>query len=123
MLSNHSSHGIVEENVLINEAKKVFCEINLEGITIFTDSPNLINVNKFKEITENVFIDRTNDPSRVLRKMSLHNAIIASNSIFSIWAGIIGGPKIFRIPSEWTKNESSYKLGLEWIERYEVKLI
>ena len=119
LLETHLMHGILRKEVFIKEAKILTKKFKFDGITIFTDSPSLVNKKDFWEAHRNVQIDETSDPCISLRKMSLHSAIIASNSTFSLWAGLIGTPKIFKIPSNWSPNKSSDNLGLNWLEKYE----
>ncbi len=123
LYKRYNLHGIIKQEILIKEAKKICDKYNLDGITIFTDSPELVKINEFKKIKEMVFIDKSINQCDALRKMSLHNALITSNSSFSLWAGLIGNPEIMRVPSEWFKNQKTDSLGISWIDRYQAKLI
>ena len=50
--------------------------------------------------------------------MSNHKGLVASNSSFSLWAGILGNIKYFSIPYFWMKNVRSSVMGLDNIPRY-----
>ena len=116
--NKHSMHGIIDEKYLFEEAKHQFKENNYNGITIFTDSPNLIDINIFRTLNKNISIDCGGSPIQVFKRMTNHRALIASNSSFSLWAGILGEINNFSIPSYWMKNVKSSYLGLNNIKRY-----
>ena len=118
----HSIHGIIEQNYLLDEAKRVLKKSNFEGITIFSDSPELVDKAMFKKIHHNVIFDRGGEPIEVLKRMANHKGIIASNSTFSLWAGILGDVEYFSIPYFWMKNQKSSLLGLKHINRYRCNL-
>ena len=111
-------HGIIDEKYLFEEAKHQFKENDYNGITIFTDSPNLIDINLFRTLNKNISIDYGGSPTEVFKRMTNHRALIASNSSFSLWAGILGEINNFSIPSYWMKNVKSSYLGLKNIKRY-----
>ena len=104
------------------ETKKQISKIDFEGIRIFSDSPELIDFNVFKNLHKNVKIDEGGDPVDVFKRMSNHKGLIASNSSFSLWAGILGRIKYFSIPYFWMKNVKSSIIGLEHIPRYKCEL-
>ena len=114
----HSIHGIIEQNYLLDEAKLLLKKSCFEGITIFSDSPELIDQKIFKKIHHNIIIDKGGEPIEVLKRMANHKGIIASNSTFSLWAGILGDVEYFSIPYFWMKNQKSSLLGLKHINRY-----
>ena len=118
----HSMHGIIDEKFLVKESEKQFRKQDFDGITIFSDSPELINLNYFKTLNKNIIIDKSVDPILVFKKMANHKGLIASNSTFSLWAGILGEIKNFSIPYYWMKNIKSAILGLEDIHRYECEI-
>ena len=118
----HSMHGIIDEKFLVKESEKQFRKQDFDGITIFSDSPELINLNYFKTLNKNIIIDKSVDPILVFKKMANHKGLIASNSTFSLWAGILGEIKNFSIPYYWMKNIKSAILGLEDINRYECEI-
>ncbi len=115
----HSIHGIILEKFLIKEAKKQLSKNNFTGITIFSDSPELIDINLFIPLHKNLIIDVGGDPIQVFKRMATHKGLIASNSSFSLWAGILGDIKYFSIPYYWMKNVKSSVIGLKNIPRYE----
>ena len=114
----HIMHGIISQNYLVEESKKQISKTDFDGIRIFSDSPELINMKVFKNLHKNVLIDEGGDPIEVFKRMSNHKGLIASNSSFSLWAGILGSIKYFSIPYFWMKNVKSSRMGLEFIPRY-----
>ena len=119
---NHSIHGIILEKYLYDEARKILKKNDFDGITIFSDSPNLIDYKQFSNLHQNIVIDKGGDPREVFRRMLNHKGLIASNSSFSLWAGILGDIKIFSIPSYWMKNIKSDLIGLDKINRFNCKI-
>jgi len=119
---NHSIHGIILEKYLLNEAKKILNENQFDGITIFSDSPNLIDCRKFESLHQNTVIDKGGDTRDVFKRMLNHKGLIASNSSFSLWAGLLGDIKIFSIPYYWMKDIKSDLIGLENINRFNCKI-
>ena len=118
-LSNkHSMHGIIDQKYFLEEAKIQLSKNNYEGIIIFSDSPNLIKKNVFKKLHKNIILDRGGDPVDVFIRMANNKGLIASNSSFSLWAGILGDIDNFSIPYYWMKNIKSSILGLKHIKRY-----
>ena len=118
-LSNkHSMHGIIDQKYFLEEAKNQLSKNNYEGIIIFSDSPNLIKKNVFKKMHKNIIIDKGGDPIDVFIRMANNKGLIASNSSFSLWAGILGDIDNFSIPYYWMKNIKSSILGLKNIKRY-----
>ncbi len=115
----HSIHGIIPEQYFVNEAKKQLTNHNFDGIKIFSDSPELIEINIFKMLHKNIVFDEGGETIEVFKRMANHKGLIASNSSFSLWAGILGDVDYFSIPSYWMKNVKSSILGLEKIKRYE----
>ena len=122
IIKKHIMHGIISQRYLVEEAKKQISKIDFEGIRIFSDSPELIDFNVFKNLHKNVKIDEGGDPVDVFKRMSNHKGLIASNSSFSLWAGILGRIKYFSIPYFWMKNVKSSIIGLEYIPRYKCEM-
>jgi len=114
----HSLHGIIDQKYLFMASKNLLKKKDFSGITIFSDSPELIDLNYFKPLNKNVTIDVGGDPIDVFKRMANHNGLIASNSSFSLWAGILGEINNFSIPYYWMKNVKSSIIGLEDIPRY-----
>ena len=114
----HNFHGTISEKYLADESKKQLSIGNFDGITIFSDSPELIDLNIFRSLHKNLLIDKGGDPIEVFKRMSNHKGLVASNSSFSLWAGILGNIKYFSIPYFWMKNVRSSILGLDTIPRY-----
>ena len=119
---NHSIHGIILEKYLLNEARRILNKNDFEGITIFTDSPNLIDYKEFDNLHQNIVIDKGGDIREVFTRMLNHKGLIASNSSFSLWAGLLGDIKIFSIPYFWMKNIKSDLIGLDKINRFNCKI-
>ena len=118
----HSMHGIIHEKYFLEEAKKLLSENYYEGIKIFSDSPYLIEKEYFKKLHKNVIFDEGGDSSEVFKRMANHKGLIASNSSFSLWAGILGNIENFSIPFYWMKNKKSDLLGLDEINRFNCKI-
>lgn len=114
----HSNHGLILEGCLLNEAKIFLRKIDFEGITIFTDSADQIDISIFGELHSNIKFDEGGNAIDVFKRMANHKGLIASNSTFSLWAGLIGNIKYFSIPDLWMKEIDSYRLGLKEIRRY-----
>lgn len=119
---NHSIHGIILEKYLFDEARRIINKNDFEGITIFTDSPNLIDYKEFYNLHQNILIDKGGDIREVFIRMLNHKGLIASNSSFSLWAGLLGDIKIFSIPYFWMKNIKSDLIGLDKINRFNCKI-
>ena len=115
---NHYIHGIILEKYLYKEARKILKKENFDGITIFSDSPELINKKIFKNLHENIILDKGGNPFEVFKRMINHKGLIASNSSFSLWAGLLGEMDYFSIPYFWMHNIKSELLGLEDINRF-----
>ena len=118
LLKKHTMHGLIHEDYLYKEAEYFFSKRDFDGITIFTDSPYLINKEKFYSLHSNVKIDQGGEAMEVFCRMCNHNSLIASNSTFSLWAGIIGEMENFSIPYYWMKGVKSDLLGLSDLRRY-----
>ena len=69
-----------------------------KGITIFSDSPELIDLTKFRELHKNICIDPGGSAIEVFKRMANHKGLVASNSTFSFWAGILGGINKINFP-------------------------
>lgn len=122
LTEKHSMHGIIHEKYFLEEAKILLSKNNYDGIKIFSDSPDLIQKNIFKILHKNIVIDKGGEPIEVFKRMANNKGLIASNSSFSLWAGILGDIKNFSIPSYWMKNINSSILGLKNIKRYKCTL-
>ena len=118
----HKIHGVINEEFLIKESKKQLLKNEFSGITIFSDSPELIDLKKFEELHTNIIMDHGGKTIEVFKRMANHKGLVASNSTFSLWAGILGGIEYFSIPYYWMKNVNSSLIGLENIYRYQCKL-
>ena len=122
LIKKHKMHGIISQSSLALETKKQISKIDYEGIRIFSDSPELIDLNVFKNLHKNIIIDEGGEPFEVFKRMSNHKGLIASNSSFSLWAGILGNIKYFSIPYFWMKNVKSSIIGLDYIPRYKCEI-
>ena len=103
---------------LIEELQLQLSIESFEGITIFTDSPELIDINMFKNLHNNVVFDKGGNSVEVFKRMLNHKGLVASNSSFSLWAGILGDINHFSIPYFWMRGVKSNTLGLDHIKRY-----
>ena len=118
----HKFHGTISEKYLAEESKKQLSIGNFDGIRIFSDTPELIDLNIFKSLHKNLLIDKGGDPIEVFKRMSNHKGLVASNSSFSLWAGILGNIKYFSIPYFWMKNVRSSVIGFDNIPRYKCRI-
>ena len=50
----HEIHGLISENYLLEESKKQISKEDFDGITIFTDSPKLVDLNIFNSIYSSI---------------------------------------------------------------------
>ena len=114
----HSMHGLVSESSIFEESKRQISKYDFEGVTIFSDSPELIDIDIFKSLHQNIVIDKGGDTIDVFRRMTNHKGLVASNSSFSVWAGLLGNINYFSIPFFWMPDVESSILGLENIRRY-----
>ena len=122
LLKKHSMHGIILDEYLYKEAKIIIKENDYDGITIFSDSINLIDIKKFESLHKNIIIDKGGDPLDVFKRMLNHKGLIASNSSFSLWAGLLGNMDNFSIPYFWMRNIKSELIGLENIKRFDCNI-
>tara|TARA_Y100000589_G_scaffold328302_1_gene372121 strand:+ start:246 stop:1085 length:840 start_codon:yes stop_codon:yes gene_type:complete len=122
LTKKHSIHGVISEKYLYEESKKQIANYDFDGITIFTDSPEFINLDIFKSLHKNIKIDEGGNTLDVFKRMANHKGLIASNSSFSLWAGILGDIDLFSLPYYWMKNVESSLLGLDNIPRYKCLL-
>ena len=114
----YEMHGFISENYLVEESKKLISKEDFDGITIFSDSPDLINLTNFKTLHKNISIDKGGHSIDVFKRMSCHKGLVASNSSFSLWAGLLGDIKIFTLPDFWMRDVKSSVIGLDNIPRY-----
>ena len=117
------NHGLIKEKYLFEEAKIMLSKTDFDGITIFSDSPEMIDIDIFKSLHLKVEIDNTNDDIVLFKKMLNHKGLIASNSTLSLWAGVIGQIKYFSLPKYWMKNVNSDLIGLSYVPRYNCNTI
>ena len=122
LTQKHSMHGIIHERYFLDEARNFLSENYYEGIRIFSDSPELLEKNIFRKLHKNIIIDEGGQPIEVFKRMANHKGLIASNSSFSLWAGILGNIKYFSIPYFWMKNVKSSIIGLDYIPRYKCEI-
>ena len=118
LLEKHSIHGLIDEKYIIKELQFQLSRQSFEGITIFTDSPELIDINKYRDLHRNVVFDKGGNSVEVFKRMLNHKGLVASNSSFSVWAGLLGNINYFSIPFFWMPDVESSILGLENIRRY-----
>lgn len=121
--SLNPNHGLIKEKYLFEEAKIMLSKTNFDGITIFSDSPEMIDIDIFKSLGFKVEIDNTIDTIVLFKKMLNHKGLIASNSTLSLWAGVIGQIKYFSLPKYWMKNVNSDLIGLSYVPRYKCNKI
>ncbi len=119
LLTQHAIHGLVPLDAVINEIKKVISRHQYSGVTIFTDSPELISLEDFSDFKIDIDVDVGGDPVDVMLRMASHCGIIAANSSFSLWAGILGQPNYFSIPEYWMPGVKSSMFNIKNITRYQ----
>jgi hypothetical protein len=115
---NHQLHGLVQMQQILKEVDYSLSNHMFDSITIYTDSPEQIEMKQFSHFEVPVFLDSGGDSIEVFRRMCNSTGIIGANSTFSLWAIILGNPKISSIPYQWNKKQTSYHLGLKNIRRY-----
>lgn len=118
LLPKHKLHGLIREEDQLIEVNRLMMTGKFEGITIFTDSPDLVNISVFKQYCKNVNVDPGGRPHEVLVRMASHGGIVASNSSFSLWAGLLSGDSCFSLPDYWMPGIKSDRLGLSWVRRF-----
>lgn len=118
----HSNHGLIKEKDIYKEARKLLSKKKYSGITIYSDSPDKINVDIFRNLHKKIILDEGGNDFEVFKRMCNHSGLIASNSSFSLWAGILGSIKDFSIPNFWMKNVKSNVIGFDYLHRYECKI-
>lgn len=123
MLAQHQMHGLVPVSAILAEARYALAELNFSGITVFTDSPELPEIEAFGSLGVPLEVDRGGSPIAVFKRLAAHKGIVASNSSFSLWGGLLSESRFFSIPSQWMPNVASYRLGLPGIRRYECTLL
>jgi hypothetical protein len=115
---NHQFHGLVQVQPILNEVDYYLSKHIFDSLTIFTDSPEQIDMKQFSHFGIPVLLDSGGDSIEVFRRMCNSTGIIGANSTFSLWAIILGNPEISSIPYQWNKRQTSYHLGLKNIRRY-----
>lgn len=118
LFAEHHIHGLISIEDLIAEARVALTTFTVSNITIFTDSPDLINIEDFLCLGVPVQLDEGGGAIEVMHRLSSFGGIIASNSSFSLWAGLLGDPIYFSIPQWWMPGVSSDRLQLPGIRRY-----
>lgn len=118
LMVKHRMHGLLAISDLRDEARRALRNGGFDGITVFTDSPELLDKAEFESLGVDVSIDHGGKATDVLTRMASHAGIIASNSSFSLWAGLLGEPRYFSLPRFWMPSIESTRLGLNWVRRY-----
>lgn len=122
LLQKHSMHCIIPVKSLLEEVKYALSLHEFKAITLFTDSLDLVDFNEFSCFGLPVYVDSGGIATEVFRRLASHSGIIASNSSFSLWAGLLGKPDFFSIPRWWMHGVNSSRLGLPWVRRYQCTL-
>jgi len=118
LLPQHSIHGTVPLTASLNEASRAIVESGFRAVTVFTDSPEQLDLADLNQLAVPFSIDEGGDPVSVFRRMAAHSGIVASNSSFSLWAALLGTPRYFSMPSTWMKGVNSDVLGFPDKRRY-----
>ncbi len=118
LLPQHGQHGLIQINDLLEEVRVAFAVKSYKQILVFSDSPDLINMSSFEQFGVPVSLDGGGDVIAVFKRMMQCDGLIASNSSFSLWAGLLGQPDFFSIPEMWMPNMPSTLLGLSKVRRY-----
>ena len=122
LLAQHSVHGTVPLMSVLNEAILAIEIGKFEAVTVFTDSPEQIDVAVLSRLPVPFSMDEGGDPVAVFKRMAAHGGIVASNSSFSLWAALLGAPNYFSIPSAWMRGIDSTILGFPDTRRYQCTL-
>ncbi len=118
LLAQHSVHGTVPLTAILDEARRAIEEGGFGAVTVFTDSPEQLEVTALGRLSVPFSIDEGGDPVMVFKRMAAHGGIVASNSSFSLWAALLGAPRYFSIPAAWMKGIDSAVLGFPDARRY-----
>lgn len=118
LLQRHSQHGLIRIDDLLEEVRVASTMKSYKHILVFSDSPELINMSEFEQFGLPVSLDGGGDVIAVFKRMMQCDGLIASNSSFSLWAGLLGQPDFFSIPEIWMPNMPSTSLGLSKVRRY-----
>jgi len=122
LFKKHAMHGLILISDLLLECRHALANFSFEGITIFTDSPHMLELSCFELLGVNLVIDKGGKCTDVFNRMASHSGIIAANSTFSLWAGLLGSPAFFSIPEFWMPGIKSSRLGLPGLRRYSCTL-
>jgi len=120
--TSHSLHGIISMDSIQKEIFRICATTEIDSIIIFTDSPDLVDPSFFYVKGIQVSIDSSQTVYDLMLNMLSCTHLIAANSTFSLWAGLLGNYEEFVIPDKWCKDCTSELLGLEWLKRYEADL-
>lgn len=123
LLPQHAIHGTVPLKASLNEASRAIAESGFKAVTVFTDSPEQLDLAELNLLDVPFRIDEGGDPVSVFRRMAAHGGIVASNSSFSLWAALLGTPRYFSMPSTWMKGVNSDVLGFPDKRRYPCTLL
>ncbi len=118
----HNNHGVVSLEDALKEVEYLQKKLQYNKLIIFTDSPELFNIDVMKIKNLHVSIDKNTDPIYTFKKLARYKAIITSNSSFSLMAALLGNADFVSMPSLWLKNVSSDILGLPHLRRYKCTL-
>jgi hypothetical protein len=118
LYKDHHMHGLVQMHAILNEVNYSLSKHNFDSLTIFTDSPDQVDLEQFSSFSIPVYLDPGGDSIEVFKRMCNANGIIGANSTFSFWAIILGNPIISSIPLQWNQNQTSHHLGFPNLRRY-----
>lgn len=122
LLPQHAIHGLISVDAIVNEVRNALSMHQYSGVTIFTDSPELITSDIFSDLGVDVEIDPGGSPIDVIIRMASHLGILAANSSFSLWAGLLGEPDYFSIPEFWMPGIESNMFNIKNAKRYSCTL-
>lgn len=103
-------HGLVsvEDVILLINQNIQFIKKNFTNISLISEDQNLDFPNQIGGLAVNKFVG--NDHESFLQMVTA-KGLIASNSTYSLIAGLINTKILFLIPSQWFRNQSSKFLG------------
>ena len=96
-------HGELPNSYFIDALKEIRKLSDSKNIVLYSDSPTLLDslISILQKESWNVRVEKNIDSWKVLRLLSGHRFLIASNSTYSWWAGFVGLSEICFFPSVW----------------------
>lgn len=108
-LNYQASFGLLDYDYYLNAFRSLIEKFEYSEVIIFTDSPDMISELQKKIPLRTRLISPTQlSPSETMTLMSRCSGLVASNSTFSFWAGMLADHSRVIIPSPWFKSRDSW---------------